>query len=41
MQLIRNKGDYLQEHITYKIANRWLYRAKEMLEYIEKEVAND
>ncbi len=41
MQLIRNKADYLQEEITHKIANRWLYRAKEMLECIEKEIAND
>ena len=41
MQLIRNKADYLQEKITHKIANRWLIRAKEMLECIEMEIMND
>jgi len=41
MQLIRNKADYLQDSITQKVANRWLYRAKDLIELIERKVKDD
>ncbi len=38
MQFVRNKADYAGDSINKKIAERWLFRAKEMVELTEKEI---
>ncbi len=38
MQFVRNKADYTEVSISKQRAGKWLSRAKEMLESIDKEI---
>ena len=41
MQAIRNQADYTDENVSKRLASQQLSKAKEMLQSIEKELAND